>query len=197
MPLVQISIYLSCGGPLYSTPREGGFPVGGVGNLPACQQSHSSKILHQEPNGLFLPKLPSRGRRKPQSLTQWWKRLLAVGNFFQGQYFNELLNNDFILEAHSIFIQYQQNQHKSRAEAWKQLPAVGSCGPRAEPPFVTCSQHLASTVSTECAQPMKWSLGVNVGCLHICHKWHWAVLGHVHINPSSVPVAVLGTSQPG
>lgn len=27
--------------------------------------------------------------------------------FFQGQYFNELLNNDFILEAHSILIQYR------------------------------------------------------------------------------------------
>lgn len=120
-----------------------------------------------------------------------------MGIFFQGQYFNELLNNDFILEAHSVFIQYQSNQHKSRAVDQKQLPAVGRCRPRAEPPFVTCSQHLALTASTVCAQPLKWSLGVNVGCLHICHKWHRAVLGHVHINPSSVFVAVLGKSQPG
>lgn len=29
---------------------------------------------------------------------------ISSGKFFQGQYFNELLNNDFILEAHSIFI---------------------------------------------------------------------------------------------
>lgn len=31
---------------------------------------------------------------------------ISSGKFFQGRYFNELLNNDFILEAHSIFIQY-------------------------------------------------------------------------------------------
>lgn len=31
---------------------------------------------------------------------------ISSGKFFQGQYFNELQNNDFMLEAHSIFIQY-------------------------------------------------------------------------------------------
>jgi len=31
---------------------------------------------------------------------------ISRGKFFQGQYFNELLNNDFILDEHSIFIQY-------------------------------------------------------------------------------------------
>lgn len=31
---------------------------------------------------------------------------ISSGKFFQGQYFNELLNNDFILEAHSIFVQH-------------------------------------------------------------------------------------------
>ena len=30
---------------------------------------------------------------------------ISSGKFFQGQYFNELLSNDFILEAYS-FIQY-------------------------------------------------------------------------------------------
>lgn len=32
---------------------------------------------------------------------------ISSRKFFQGRYFNELLNNDFILEAHSIFIQYR------------------------------------------------------------------------------------------
>lgn len=34
------------------------------------------------------------------------KEDISSRKFFQGQYFNELLNNDFILEAHSIFIRY-------------------------------------------------------------------------------------------
>lgn len=55
-----------------------------------------------------------RGGRQPQSTEHFLQTApipdtvmeedISSGKFFQGQYFNELLNNDFILEAHSIFV---------------------------------------------------------------------------------------------
>lgn len=57
-----------------------------------------------------------RGGRQPQSTEHFLQTApipdtvmeedISSGKFFQGQYFNELLNNDFILEAHSIFVQH-------------------------------------------------------------------------------------------
>lgn len=57
-----------------------------------------------------------RGGKQPQSTEHFlqiapipdtvMEEDISSGKFFQGQYFNELLNNDFILEAHSIFVQH-------------------------------------------------------------------------------------------
>lgn len=68
---------------------------------------------------------------------------ISSGKFFQGQYFNEFLNNDFILEAHSIFVQhctrtkplpdFSQQQKKSRGNIpplWEAGMGQGTPGPR-------------------------------------------------------------------